>query len=97
MTLLGSFLGSRAGVLSPTKAGYIEIMLKLKLFTVFVSFSCVDDEGPWEEFEELDVEAASRADAIAKAEIELARDYEPGGVIYHVEERLKIPGVVTLY
>ncbi|QDF15787.1 hypothetical protein SEA_FINNY_59 [Microbacterium phage Finny] len=55
----------------------------MSTFTVFASWYTGVDKV----IEELDVEASTKDEAIAKAEAELKADYLPGYTIIHCEQR----------
>jgi hypothetical protein len=77
-----------------TRGMYVDLALnkiaaeKAEVYTVFVNYKY--GPGP-DQFstEEIDVIAATRGHAEAIALAALKRDYEPGGKIVHIEERVR--------
>jgi len=61
---------------------------RANVFTVFVNYKFGEGEDDFST-EELDVIAATSNHAKQIAEKALARDYEPGGKIVHIEERVR--------
>jgi hypothetical protein len=60
-----------------------------KRYTAFVKFVWPDAEGPDDyTLEEIDINARSEPQAFRVAEAALAKDYEPGGKIIRMTERI---------